>query len=204
MELNEIINYVNKCGSDRVDVFGGSYEGGYHIQQNPYEISMAILKINEYYKEIDNYLEIGSAAGGTTRLISDFIKLKNVYIIDDNQHPKYKIRENNLKHLNTMEFIGDSHSIECQNILKQWNKKFDIVFIDGDHSYIGVKTDFEIIKEYIHIGSLILFHDTCINMKNFGPTEFNKEFKKNNYNIEHIIDIKASYLEKGISIFVKK
>ncbi|MGE3779440.1 MAG: class I SAM-dependent methyltransferase [Pirellulaceae bacterium] len=38
-------------------------------------------------------------------------------------------------------------------------EKLDVLFIDGDHSYTGVKTDFDLWSPLVRAGGLILFHD---------------------------------------------
>ena len=35
----------------------------------------------------------------------------------------------------------------------------DLLFIDGDHSYDGVKADWEAYKEFLKLGSIVVFHD---------------------------------------------
>ena len=37
--------------------------------------------------------------------------------------------------------------------------RLDYLFIDGDHSYEGVKSDFETYRKYVRKGGLIAFHD---------------------------------------------
>ena len=37
--------------------------------------------------------------------------------------------------------------------------KFDVIFIDGDHTYDGVKKDFELYSDLINKGGIICFHD---------------------------------------------
>ena len=39
------------------------------------------------------------------------------------------------------------------------NTKLDFLFIDGDHTYEGVKQDFEMYKEFVKPGGWIGFHD---------------------------------------------
>lgn len=56
---------------------------------------------------------------------------------------------------------GDSH---CAPILSKVKKKLgpaklDFLFIDGDHSYDGVKHDFEMYSPLVRTGGLIAFHD---------------------------------------------
>jgi len=56
---------------------------------------------------------------------------------------------------------GDSHSIETlrkiEGILR--DDKVDFLFIDGDHSYEGVKKDFEMYSPLVRKGGIIAFHD---------------------------------------------
>lgn len=56
---------------------------------------------------------------------------------------------------------GDSHAVstktELENILE--GKKIDFLFIDGDHSYDGVKMDFDMYSPLVRSGGLVGFHD---------------------------------------------
>jgi predicted O-methyltransferase YrrM len=56
---------------------------------------------------------------------------------------------------------GDSHSIDTLNKIKRIlnGKKLDFLFIDGDHSYKGVKKDFEMYSPLVRKGGIIAFHD---------------------------------------------
>lgn len=38
-------------------------------------------------------------------------------------------------------------------------KNLDLLFIDGDHSYEGVKADWEAYKHFLKSGSIVIFHD---------------------------------------------
>ncbi len=65
---------------------------------------------------------------------------------------------------------GNSHSpgsvAEVRQILEQ--DRLDFLFIDGDHSYIGVKRDFEAYMPLVRTGGLVAFHDVIANPR--SPT----------------------------------
>jgi len=49
---------------------------------------------------------------------------------------------------------------DFNELYKTWNKKIDILHIDGMHSYDSVKNDFETWYKFCDEKSVILFHDT--------------------------------------------
>jgi predicted O-methyltransferase YrrM len=55
----------------------------------------------------------------------------------------------------------NSHSLECLSKIQKilGDKKIDFLFIDGDHSYEGVKQDFLFYAKYVRKGGIIAFHD---------------------------------------------
>lgn len=57
--------------------------------------------------------------------------------------------------------LGDSHSTdtlsEVVNILS--GDLVDLLFIDGDHTYTGVKSDYEMYSTLVRPGGIIAFHD---------------------------------------------
>jgi predicted O-methyltransferase YrrM len=46
-----------------------------------------------------------------------------------------------------------------QNLAKYPNKSFDLIYIDGDHSYAGVKQDTNLAKTKIADNGIIVFND---------------------------------------------
>jgi len=195
----DIIKYVLECGSDSLSVFGGTWEGGYRIQQDPIEITEALSYLSNFgYR---NYLEIGSAGGGTTRLMIEMLEIKNSYIIDDNQHPASSFRKELLDGLNVREFAGDSHSEECEHFLDVIDDKFDIVFIDGDHSYEGVVMDTRLVFPRVHHGGIVMFHDVEYHP---GVKRYMEELKekKELIHLKTIVNRKSDHI-KGISLFMK-
>jgi predicted O-methyltransferase YrrM len=59
----------------------------------------------------------------------------------------------------------DSHLSETLNKVKQIlnGKKIDFLFIDGDHTYYGVRSDFEMYAPLVSDGGIIAFHDIVPN-----------------------------------------
>ena len=80
--------------------------------------------------------------------------------------------------------------------------KIDVLFIDGDHSYEGVKTDFELYSNILSDKGIIIIHDTDEKYEETlivsedakkdhhrfdGPSRFVKELEKNsNYNLVNL------------------
>lgn len=59
---------------------------------------------------------------------------------------------------------GDSHKPEMFAKLKTLlpgDGKVDFLFIDGDHTYEGVKADFKMYSGLVRTGGLVVFHDIC-------------------------------------------
>lgn len=46
-----------------------------------------------------------------------------------------------------------------QEVAKNWGKKIDVLFIDGDHSYKGCKADIDAWYPHMAKGGVMLFHD---------------------------------------------
>ena len=80
-------------------------------------------------------------------------------------------------------------------------KKIDFLFIDGDHSYEGVKADFQTYKTLVRAGGLIAFHDIVDNDydTSFGTQAFWKDIK-NNYEHQEFIREQAENTGCGIGL----
>jgi cephalosporin hydroxylase len=83
---------------------------------------------------------------------------------------------------------GDSHSEKTQieflkligfkilNRSKDDKDRIDLLFIDGDHSYEGVKQDFLDYSPFVNKGGLICFHDTVISDRHHERNVYVGEF----------------------------
>jgi hypothetical protein len=204
----EILQFVLNAGSDSVEVFGGNFKGGYELQQCPDEITNFLSTYQN--TEVTNFLEIGVAAGGNTRIFCDFLNIKDVYIMDLNVHPSINYegnpnaRDNNFNNLKNngdlKSFFGDSHSVEAMEWMKNLNVKFQMAFIDGDHTEQGIKLDTELVLPFLDDNAYIIYHDTVIGV---GSRQFDQKLRNGLFpQLKHEVDfISNTIYRKGISVY---
>jgi hypothetical protein len=210
MNVEEIEQYILDAGSDSLAVFGGTFEGGLHLQQVPDELAPCLMEIMGSgvggwglgENQIETYLEVGAAAGGTTCLIADIIKPKTIVIVDDNQHPEHTLRELILADVAHYEVIGNSRDPEI--VVKALDMgPYDLMIIDGDHSYAGVKTDIENYLPMLREGGFLFLHDTATRQWGCEVPDVVKELKDDDR-----VELAGEYLSKkypvcGIALFRK-
>jgi predicted O-methyltransferase YrrM len=56
----------------------------------------------------------------------------------------------------TTQIVGDSKIVG-----ESWEKPIDLLFIDGDHSYAGCKSDIDLFTPHVKVGGLVVFHDVA-------------------------------------------
>jgi radical SAM superfamily enzyme YgiQ (UPF0313 family)/GT2 family glycosyltransferase/cytochrome c-type biogenesis protein CcmH/NrfG/predicted O-methyltransferase YrrM len=160
-------------------------------------------------------LEIGTANGGTlfcfTKLAAPDATIISIDLPNGpfgGGYPEHKIPlyrafagKNQVLHL----IRKDSHSQETlTEVLKVLNGNYlDFLFIDGDHTYDGVKKDFEMYQSLVRTGGVIAFHDIVKH-----PPELRCEVEKLWQQIKHsfqhkelIKDINQNWA--GIGVLVK-
>jgi predicted O-methyltransferase YrrM len=103
-------------------------------------------------------LEIGSYGGGSlyrwSQVLSPGAKLRSIDIAVSDSLLKVILKLRELG-FDADCLSADSKSSEAIAWAKQ-SSPYDVIFIDGDHSYEGVKADWE---NYRDMGNLIGFHD---------------------------------------------
>jgi predicted O-methyltransferase YrrM len=67
---------------------------------------------------------------------------------------------------------------DFNEVAQTWDKKIDILHIDGSHHYEDVKKDFETWSKFVNDDGAILLHDTCVEThdgKKYGVKKFFEE-----------------------------
>ena len=198
--LAKLENVILDLGVDHIPTFGGKYEGGIHLQQVADEIAPCIYDLLNVNKKFYNFLEIGSAAGGNTYLFNHFFNFENITIIDDNRHKKHALRQEILKDIPHSEFIGDSHSKQAVDFLENLQCNYDIIFIDGDHTYGGVLSDYIMCKHFLNYKGFVIFHDTyfCNGVKEYVDTMKRGAAMFRDESIEKLpVKLFGEYISKG-------
>ncbi len=161
--FTEVRQAICAAGTDSAEYFGKSYthKGGLSLQQNPDEFGCLCLFLEER-GGLSRYAEVGTASGGTCRFLQKRLGFERVVCLDDGNHPRAKEQDENLSTIENWDrFVGDSHSPEARVFLKDLGASpFDVIMIDGDHSYEGVVEDVEMMLGHCRRGTLMILHDT--------------------------------------------
>jgi predicted O-methyltransferase YrrM len=117
-------------------------------------------------------LEIGTDAGGTFFVLCQ-VSAPNATVISvdlpggqisgtpPSVYREYLIRHMKRPKQSFRRIIGDSHSPETLARVQSalGTKRLGVLFIDADHSYEGVKLDFEMYSPLVGSGGVVGFHD---------------------------------------------
>jgi hypothetical protein len=123
-----------------------------HVLQNREELIAFCEWIAQH--EVRSFLEIGIWTGGLLTLLNRLFAFEKLAACDNLYAQSIGLPVNVPK--GTLTYFGDSHSSDYE----RWRASlgfFDVVMIDGDHSYEGVRRDFEINRRYPH--RYLVFHD---------------------------------------------
>lgn len=160
-DLNKLVDFTSTVGFSVI---------------NPVQIREEILNLltllnKEKPKTI---LEIGTARGGTLFLFSRIasedavlvsIDLPNVSFSGGYHWWQRSLYESFALPKQEIHLIRkDSHDEKTLDVVKNIfdGKKVDFLFIDGDHSYEGIKRDFEMYSSLVRKNGTIAFHDIVV------------------------------------------
>jgi hypothetical protein len=103
----------------------------------------------------NNILEVGTV-GSTFLLLSRLSTGKKASVDVRDIRPKL---HNFMFGQDWCFFQGDSQTPEMRAAVSAYCESYDLIFIDGDHTYEGVKRDFENYRGLLSERGVILFHD---------------------------------------------
>jgi len=133
------------------------------------EIIQLLALVAELHPKV--IFELGTALGGTLYLFSKVVTSHGVIISVDlpggpfgGGYPEWKIPfyKSFIKRGQRLYLIrADSHDTKTLEKVKRalGDEKIDFLFIDGDHTYEGVKKDFEMYSPLVRKRGIIAFHD---------------------------------------------
>jgi predicted O-methyltransferase YrrM len=121
-------------------------------------------------------VEIGSARGRSACFMGMALKENGtgrLYAIDPHTRTKwndedsvetYDLLADNVRRLRLQEQIVILRDTS-DNVASTWNLPIDTLFIDGDHSYEGVKRDWKLFSPFVNPFGEVVFHDTLWDLR---------------------------------------
>jgi hypothetical protein len=165
-----LVERISRLGTGSRDVFGPEHRviGGYYLQQNVYELAaliMALRRVKAASHQELRYLEIGSASGGTAKVLHDEVGFSHMVSIDLPSQLA-EIKRERFKEFPIVWTEVDSMSYEALRWLVDSHvAPFDVVFIDGDHHRTG---DIMMDRAFCRPESVMVFHDAIAVSESVG------------------------------------
>jgi predicted O-methyltransferase YrrM len=152
-----------KAGSNNNAYFKTEVEGALRLQQVPEEYAgLAELVMNLAPR---SYLEVGIGNGGSWLTMSylnrSTLELSHAvdnlsYTFAGQSHDEVLfIRDYLMGHISDVRFYHQNSG----EFFQHCGHKYDVAFIDGDHSYVGVRNDYLDAIRYVNPGGIMIFHD---------------------------------------------
>jgi predicted O-methyltransferase YrrM len=145
----------------------------------------------------ESCVEIGSAQGWSTCHIALALKENSagrLYAIDPHTQTTwndagptdtYAIIQDNLHKCGVAQYVAIVRATS-EAAAQEWTQPIDFLFVDGDHSYAGVKRDWELFSPFLTEFGVAVFHDTTWerhgpNRSDMGVPRFVEELRRQGY-----------------------
>ena len=154
---------IEEAGVNHPTWFGtGLKQGGIELQQVPEEY----IELLWFLKNLNakNYLNVGVGKGGSF-MVETLIQenLTKSIAVDNSSYWQGNQRSSIMEKLEWLDAQVDIdiefHDMDSSLFLKNCKDKFDAIFIDGDHTYDGVKRDYDNALPLLEDGAIMIFHD---------------------------------------------
>lgn len=129
---------------------------------------LLLLSTLSVRKEVNSYLEIGTWRGESVYNVAKYIddcttiNLSKEEMKTMGLNPKYAEQHGILSSKNPKILHLEGHTKNFD--FSKLNKKYDLIFIDGDHSYEMVLNDTKkVFKHLVHDRSIVVWHDYAYN-----------------------------------------
>ena len=209
--LNKEIKKINTINDIIKFAFSFKYFG---FTIRTCQVKYEIIKLLEIIKDLNSkiILEIGTAGGGTLFLFTKIAKPDTTIISIDlpdgnfgGGYKKWKIpiyQSFTKRNQKIKLFREDSHNPKTFKIVKNFldDKMIDFLFIDGDHTYEGIKKDFEMYSVLVKKGGIIALHDIveCLPEVGCEVSKYWNEIKHDYQFLEIIKDINQKWAGIGV------
>jgi predicted O-methyltransferase YrrM len=169
----------------------------FYAQQKRTELTQLLEFLSKY--DLKNILELGVFKGGTIKAWTNISNKRAIITGVDLPEGKYgggfnPEEQKQIEKLAIGEqkiglFALDTHLKSTLKIIKEY-APFDFLFIDADHTYEGVKVDFDLYSPLVRKGGFIALHDIVKHTK-YPEVEVYKLWNeiKNKYNYKEFIDL---------------
>lgn len=133
----------------------------YLAEQDPDEIA-AVLDLIESAPQ--RVLEIGTYRGGLTWLLARISTPDALILtVDDNSWGSWRMPISMMRCENQQVYciIGNSHACNTHETVRTLlgEERLDLLVIDGDHTYQGVRTDWDLYSPLVRPGGMAILHD---------------------------------------------
>lgn len=189
---------LRRAGSADAEYFGFPVrEDGLYLQQDPEEYASFVHFMATRVPPAELALDIGVASGGQTKFLRDFHRANKTIVVDLGTHPQFphwKRIKPLVKSEVVLELIKDSHSWEVRKALAIYVEQVDIAFVDGDHSYRGLRKDIFLVLPLLKAGGIMILHDTA------AVGDVNRVFRELLYS-KHFVLLQNFQNRFGISLW---
>ena len=211
-------NWVSSVGSGRYvpSDYTENLDESFSITEN-FGIQQVKAEIYKFIdvllkqKKLQNCLEIGLGFYGSTHFLWRLLFEKTI-TIENQKYRVFKFGENMnkfhskfmFKDMKSSFIFGSSHNPSSVEKLEKIldGKKLDLLFIDGDHVYKSVLSDWLLYKDFVKKDGIIAFDDCESNINGYGVQKLINKLGSfdNSINIHKINDSK----NQGIAYYYKQ